>query len=170
MSRLRVQQTRDRLRAACPVRRLDLELLAPLARQLVVPRAPRVLRLAPFGVEPPRPLEPLERGQQRPRIDLEHAARHLLHATRDAEAVHRLEADGLEDEHVERALNDAVVRHAGTIRLSHLDCQDVTIKSSPRDRIAGMLAHFTLATRDIHRTAAFLERTLGYPRKAVPAN
>jgi len=33
-----------------------------------------------------------------------------------------------------------------------------------------MLAHFTLATRDIHRTAAFLERTLGYPRKAVPAN
>ena len=32
------------------------------------------------------------------------------------------------------------------------------------------LAHFTLATRDIDRTAAFLERTLGYPRKALPAN
>jgi hypothetical protein len=32
------------------------------------------------------------------------------------------------------------------------------------------LAHFTLATRDIHRTAAFLERTLGYARKPLPAN
>ena len=32
------------------------------------------------------------------------------------------------------------------------------------------LAHFTLATRDIHRTAAFIERTLGYSRKPLPAN
>jgi hypothetical protein len=33
-----------------------------------------------------------------------------------------------------------------------------------------VLAHFTLATRDIHRTAAFIERTLGYSRKPLPAN
>ena len=32
------------------------------------------------------------------------------------------------------------------------------------------LAHFTLATRDIHRTAAFIDRTLGYGRKPLPAN
>jgi hypothetical protein len=32
------------------------------------------------------------------------------------------------------------------------------------------LAHFTLATTDIHRTAAFIDRTFGYPRKALPAN
>jgi catechol 2,3-dioxygenase-like lactoylglutathione lyase family enzyme len=32
------------------------------------------------------------------------------------------------------------------------------------------LAHFTLATRDVQRTAVFLERTLGYARDAVPAN
>jgi catechol 2,3-dioxygenase-like lactoylglutathione lyase family enzyme len=31
-------------------------------------------------------------------------------------------------------------------------------------------AHLTLATRDIDRTAAFLERTLGYARKVMPAN
>jgi len=31
-----------------------------------------------------------------------------------------------------------------------------------------MLAHFTLATRDIHRTAAFIDRTFGYARKAMP--
>ena len=32
------------------------------------------------------------------------------------------------------------------------------------------LAHFTLATRDVERTAAFFERTLGYARNPVPAN
>jgi len=41
-------------------------------------------------------------------------------------------------------------------------------------KMAGMidsptrLAHFTLATADVERTALFLERTLGYARKAVP--
>ena len=32
------------------------------------------------------------------------------------------------------------------------------------------LAHFTLPTTDVVRTAAFLETTLGYSRKALPAN
>jgi hypothetical protein len=31
-------------------------------------------------------------------------------------------------------------------------------------------AHLTLATLDIERTAAFIDRTLGYPRKPLPAN
>lgn len=31
-----------------------------------------------------------------------------------------------------------------------------------------MLAHFTLATEDIHKTATFLERTFGYARKTLP--
>jgi len=39
------------------------------------------------------------------------------------------------------------------------------------ERLTAMsLAHFTLATRDVQRTAAFLERTLGYPRTPVPGN
>jgi len=33
-----------------------------------------------------------------------------------------------------------------------------------------MLAHFTLATRDVNATARFVERTLGYARKPLPAN
>ncbi len=32
------------------------------------------------------------------------------------------------------------------------------------------LAHLTLPTRDVGRTAAFLERTLGYTRNPVPGN
>jgi hypothetical protein len=33
-----------------------------------------------------------------------------------------------------------------------------------------MLAHFTLATRDVEATARFIERTLRYARKPLPAN
>ena len=33
-----------------------------------------------------------------------------------------------------------------------------------------MLAHFTLATRDVLQTAAFIEQTLGYSRKQLPPN
>ncbi len=33
-----------------------------------------------------------------------------------------------------------------------------------------MLAHFTLATRDVAATAQFIERTFRYPRKPLPAN
>ena len=32
------------------------------------------------------------------------------------------------------------------------------------------LAHLTLPTRDVEQTTQFFERTLGYKRKAVPAN
>jgi len=32
-----------------------------------------------------------------------------------------------------------------------------------------MFAHFTLATRDVESTARFIERTLGYTRKPLPA-
>ena len=33
-----------------------------------------------------------------------------------------------------------------------------------------MFAHLTLPTRDVERTSAFFERTLGYARGAVPGN
>ena len=33
-----------------------------------------------------------------------------------------------------------------------------------------ILAHFTLPTREVEKTARFIERTLGYPRKKTPAN
>ena len=32
------------------------------------------------------------------------------------------------------------------------------------------LSHLTLPSRDVAKTASFLEQTLGYPRDAVPAN
>jgi hypothetical protein len=71
----------------------------------------------------------LKRRQQRARIDLEDAARHLLDSTRDAEPVHRLEAEGLQNQHVEGALDHIGGRsvHADDDADLHLVCQDVTI-------------------------------------------
>src|SRR5262245_54397107 len=117
-SALGFHQPRHGGRAARPVRRLGVQLLPSRARERVELRAARVLRLQPCAVEPARALEPLERGQQRARVDLEHAARDLLDPPRDAEAVHRLKAEGLQNEHVERALDDVGVRlvHGPTLR------------------------------------------------------
>src|SRR5215208_6034405 len=46
--------------------------------------------------------------------------------------------------------------------------------SSSRSRNRGAtpmsLAHFTLATRQVQKTAAFFEETLGYPRDPIPGN
>jgi hypothetical protein len=44
--------------------------------------------------------------------------------------MHRLKAEGLEDQHVERALDyvSVVIRHDDDNRFSNLDCQDVKIK------------------------------------------
>ena len=95
-------------------------------------RPARVLGLPPFGVEPSGALQPLQRRQQRAGIDLEDAARDLLDAPGDAEAVHRLETERLEDEHVERALDDVGIRFVHRTRryAAHLDCQDVTVNWS----------------------------------------
>ena len=65
-----------------------------------------MLGLAPVGIHRSGALQTLQRGEQRAWVDPEHTARDLLHAPRDTVAVHRLEAQRLENEHVERALDD----------------------------------------------------------------
>src|SRR5215210_4140360 len=106
---LRLQQPGDGRGAAGPVRGLDLELFSAGASERVEPRAARVLRLAPLGVEPSGALQPLQGGEEGSGVDLEHSARDLFDAAGDAEAVHGLKTEGLEDEHVERALDDVGV-------------------------------------------------------------
>ena len=80
---------------------------------MVVFGAPVVLTRAPFGADQTIPLHTLKSEKQRPRIYTEHAFADLLDALRDAEPVHWLQAQALENEHVERALNDVRrLRHA----------------------------------------------------------
>src|SRR5688572_25400101 len=96
-SSLGLEQTCHGGYAPRPVGSLGLELPSSRARELVELRAPRVLRLPPFGVEPAGALEALQGGEERARVHLEHTARDLLDAARDAEPVHGLEAERLED-------------------------------------------------------------------------
>src|SRR4029078_12516606 len=90
ISCLRLEQPGHRGRAPRPIFGLDLELFPTGARELVELRASRILRLTPLAVEPARPLEALQRGEQRSGIHLEDAARYLLDPPRDSKAVHRL--------------------------------------------------------------------------------
>src|SRR5918995_713227 len=101
MSDLRVQQSFDRRGTASPLGRVEVELLSAGAGQRVVLGAARVLCVTPLGIDEPRAIETFECGEERSCIDLEYAARNLLDALRDAEAVHRLETQGLEDQEVE---------------------------------------------------------------------
>src|SRR5687768_4720321 len=130
-SGLRFQKSSDGADATRPVFGFDIESLPPRTRERVVPCSARACGLAPFGIEQAGALEALERGEERSRIDLEHAAGDLLDATRDPEAVHGLEAQRLEDEHVERAGDDVGLRFGHwnlggrplTIVPLPLDCQ-----------------------------------------------
>ena len=58
----------------------------------------------PLGSDEALPLQPVERRIERPLPELEDLLRPLLDALGDAPAVHRLELQRLEHEHVERAL------------------------------------------------------------------
>ena len=86
-SRLGLEQPSDGGDAAVPVGGFGLELLSSRARERVELRPARVLGIAPLGVEPAGALESLQGGEERPGIDLEHAARDLLDAAGDAESV-----------------------------------------------------------------------------------
>ena len=57
----------------------------------------------------------MERGEQRPRLDVERAARDLLDATGDAQAVGRLEQERTQDQQVERPLQQIGLRRIATL-------------------------------------------------------
>ena len=84
----------------------SLELPPAGARQRVVARAAVVLGDLPLGSNQALALEPVERGIERALPELQHALGPLLDPLGDAPAVHRLELQRLEHEHVERALQD----------------------------------------------------------------
>ena len=95
--------------APVPVCGFHLELLSARTGQAVDLGAASILSLFPLGVEPSGALEPLQRGEQRAGVHLEDAARDLLHPAGDAEAVHGLQAEGLQYQHVECSLDHVSV-------------------------------------------------------------
>src|SRR5262249_30646244 len=100
-----------------PVRRFVLQPLAARRGQPVVTRAPVVFAGAPFAVDQTVAFEALKGDQERPGIDFENTLADLLDALRHAEAVHWLQAQTLQDEHVEGALDDVGGRHSESLLL-----------------------------------------------------
>src|SRR4029078_9754004 len=100
----------DRRGQAHPVGALILELAAPFTSQCVEARVAAGLGGRPFGGDPPAFLEAMERGVQRTLLHLQYVARDLLEPLRHGIAVNGPERDDLEDEHVERALQQVGLR------------------------------------------------------------
>src|SRR5690242_14991999 len=83
----------------------------------VVLGATVILRGTPVSLDQALSFQAPEGGKQRAGVDLENAAADLLDAQADAVAVQWFQRQGLQDEHVERALNQfsRFGRHAATI-------------------------------------------------------
>src|ERR1041384_1464000 len=92
-----------------------LELLAPRLREGVELGLAARLVLLPLGLDEPLMLQPMERGIQRPLLDLQHVARRRLDALGNRPAVARLGGQRLQNEHVERALNEIGRAHGGIV-------------------------------------------------------
>ena len=84
----------------------SLEAPASGAGETVVPGPPGAVARAPLGVHQSRPLQALQGGEEGAGVHLEDVAGDLLDPAGDAEAVQRREAQGLEDEQVQGALDD----------------------------------------------------------------
>src|SRR3954470_23239721 len=89
-----------------PIASFTCETLFTGASDDVVLRAAIVVGRSPFSGHPAALLEALEDRIERALVDVERVARELLDALADSPAVHRLEGQGLEHEHLEGAWNE----------------------------------------------------------------
>jgi hypothetical protein len=97
---------RDRGGEPFPQRGFLLELFLPGLCKGVVLRAAVLLGHAPLRLDPPLIFEALQRRVERPLLDQQDVARQLTDTARDRPAVQRFEGQRLEDQQVERALDE----------------------------------------------------------------
>src|SRR5262249_38795119 len=100
----RLHDARDARADAAPVARLLDELPASGRGQPVELRTPIVLGRPPFRREEPGELQPVQRGVEGALLHAQHVVRRPLGALGDAAALSRAAGERLQDEHVERAL------------------------------------------------------------------
>src|SRR5579884_3807107 len=104
-----LQQTRNCCRAPLPLRCLVLELFSARGGEAVNLCAARVLRYPPVRVQPSVSLQTLQCRQERAGVHLENILGDLLDPPRYPKTVHRLQAQGFQDQHVECPLNDVCI-------------------------------------------------------------
>src|SRR5215217_4691516 len=106
---------RDGRGETVPVVRFELELLSPGARERVELGAAVVFAWPPFGGDPPFLLELVQGGVERAVADLKRVFRDLLEPVTDVPPVHRIQGEHLEDEQIERSLNEVLWSTHGSL-------------------------------------------------------
>src|SRR5215207_4423880 len=97
------------VRQPAPVLLFDLKLLPARLCELVELGPQVVLRRAPLGRNPPLPLDAVERGVERALFHPQHVVGHQDDTLPDSVPVQRTDRERLQDEHVERALQQLCV-------------------------------------------------------------
>src|SRR5262245_20651226 len=107
----------DGVGLALPLLQLRYQRPATRRGEGVVTGPPVVLRGIPGRANHPLPLQPVERGIERPLVELKDPPGALGEPVGDTPAVHRAEAEHLEHDHVERAGEEvvAVGRHGSPL-------------------------------------------------------
>src|SRR5262245_11121559 len=111
---------RDGAREPLPVGAFAFEVLATRAGQVVELRAPPEVARLPLRGDPALLLELVQRGVERSVADLQRVIGDLPEALADRPAVHRLERQNLQDQEVERSL-DEIWRLAHVFVLGYRD-------------------------------------------------
>src|SRR5215211_3100067 len=92
---------------------LFTELATASGGERVVARATASRRRSPLRRDPATLLQPLERGVERSLLDRQDGVGQELDLLRDRVAVERLHGERLQDQHVERALEQLALRRTG---------------------------------------------------------
>jgi len=102
----RVQDSSDALCHAVPLFGFAFRPALSGRGKPVILRLPIVFRLAPFASDPALVFQAIRRRIQRALLNLQTIFRNLLDAQQNAVAVQWAEGNGLEDQHVERTLQN----------------------------------------------------------------
>src|SRR5262245_30890665 len=118
---LKTHERGDGARETVPVSGFDLELLSAGACERIELRPAIVLARPPLGADPAFLLELVEGGIEGAVADLEDVGRQLLEPQPEGPAIHRFEREHLENEEVQRALNEVVRLAHGALSLGYRD-------------------------------------------------
>src|SRR5581483_10619644 len=145
----------DGERDARPLFLLGGEAAAPGGGQRIALDPAPLLVGGPVAGDQPVRFEPVERRKERSRLHAEGAARDLLQAFGDAEAVPRLELERAEDQEVERAFEKLGARHGRRRYRYSISSSDV---NSPAREV---LLVVRAAGARVHRVLRIRARTAG---------